>query len=1085
MRKFTIWLTCLFFLMSIGVANAQTKVITGTVTSAEDGLPIPGVTVIVPGTTIGITTDIDGKYTLTLNAEYTTLRFQFVGMLTKDVAIGTSTVVNVVMDPDVKLMDEVVVTALGISREKKTLGYSIDEVSGDDLMHTRPTNVISALSGKMAGVQIVTASGAVGASARINIRGNSSMRTDNQPLFVVDGTPMNNSSTAVGSGNADYGNGAMDIDPNNVESMTVLKGAAAAAIYGSRALNGVIIITTKKGAINKKGIGVQYTYDIGIDRLSILPDYQNKYGQATQGDEYTYKQYQLAHPGVYSSYQEYCENESFNYYDGNWGGVNDGWDESWGPRLDIGLKFNQFNSPYTLDANGNPVYTATPWVSHPDNVKDFFETGFNQTHNLTITTGSDKSVSRFSYTNNDVTGIIPNTDQKKNTFSVNTTMKVTSKFTVNASASYIKTVSDNLAAQGYSAGNILQSMGSWFGRQVDIAPLKENWDKLDAFGKPYTWSYYYHNNPYWTVYKNTNSRDKDRLFGNIDFKYDINDWMNVALRVGTDYSTDFRKSVIYNQSNQNKKNGGNFSQETRIDLSKNADLTLNIDKELTKDIRITGLIGANYRSEYYNYQSISAAELTVPNFFDISNVNGNPTADMYTRNKETNSLYAQADASYKDFLFLGATFRNDWSSTLPTANNSYSYYSGTLGLIFTDLLKIDPNLLSFGKVRASYAVVGGDADPYTLAGYYSAVSSAWAGTTRYGFMRSLANADLKPERKKAIEAGLELKFFQNRLGIDLTYYKENTSDQIMAIDVSTATGFASKWINAGELQNKGIELALYGDIVKSKGDGFNWTMQVKYAKNDNTVVSLLPGIEKYQLSTSWSMTVQAIPGGTYGEMVGAKFLRDDNGAIIVDADGYPERTGTDQVIGNISADFNWGVSNMFSYKGLNLYVLVDGRKGGDIFSVTKMFGVLSGVLAETAQGTIREDGVIAGQNVMTNERFVKEDGSVNDIRLSANDFYANMYKLHEFAVIDGSFIKLREVSLGYDLPVKFVNKLPGIQKISLSAYARNLALLWVHKSNTCVIDPETGFGVGTSGIGQESNQLPTSRTIGFKIVATF
>jgi len=376
MRKFTVLLVFLF-LAGLQVATAQTRTISGKVVSAEDGQGIPGVTVIVKGTTVGTTTDLDGNYSLEVKPHYKTLQFTYVGMKTVEIALTDQTTINVTMEPDVMQMDEVVVTALGISREKKSLGYAVQDVSGDQLDQAKTDNVINALTGRVAGVQVTNASGAVGASTRITIRGNSSLRSDNQPLFVVDGVPVSNYSTSVSQwGGTDFGNAIMDLDPENIESMTVLKGASAAALYGSRALNGVILITTKKGQKNK-GLGITYSYNVGWSNLYILPNYQNKYGQATAGSEYDYRQF-LADNGLTEedySYQQYCQENSFSYYDGNWGGVNDGWDESWGPRLDAGLKLPQFDSPYTLDADGLPVYESTPWVSQPDNVKDFFVTG--------------------------------------------------------------------------------------------------------------------------------------------------------------------------------------------------------------------------------------------------------------------------------------------------------------------------------------------------------------------------------------------------------------------------------------------------------------------------------------------------------------------------------------------------------------------------------------------------------------------------------------------------------------------------------------------------------------------------------------
>jgi len=1104
MRKFTLMLTFLLF-VGMNWANAQTRTIHGTVVSSEDGQGIPGVTVAVKGTTVGTITDLDGKYSLEVKPEYKTLQFSYVGMKTVDIALSSQNEINVTMEPDVMQMDEVVVTALGVSRQKKTLGYAVQDVSGDQLTQAKTDNVLNALSGRVAGVQITSGSGAIGASTRINIRGNSSLRSDNQPLFVVDGVPISNFDSGNGGmqwGGADFGNAISDINPENIESMTVLKGASAAALYGSRALNGVILITTKKGKANNKGIGVTYSYNVGWDKVYILPDYQNKYGQAGYGSEYAYRNY-LADNGLTEeqySYQQYTQEHVYSYYDGNWGGVNDGWDESWGSRLDIGLKLPQFDSPYTLDDQGNPVYEATPWVSHPDNVKNFFTTGVNQTHNIAVSGGNDKATGRISYIYNDQQGVIPNTDLYKNSVNFTGTYKMTDRFKASANVTYINNYSSNLPGNGYDPNNVMQSIGSWFGRQVNMQSLKDHWMELDAFGKPYTWSYYYHNNPYWTVYKNTSNRNRNRLMGNVNFEYDINDWLNVVLRAGTDFWTEDRKHVIWNMSNESKHQGGNFYEEKRDFQETNVDLYLNIDKSFGKEgiHRITGLVGTNYRNNSYSYNHLGANELTVPNFFDIGNAKGTPVTDMYKSLRTTNSIYAQADYSYKDFLFVGATIRGDWSSTLPKDDWNYWYPSINAGFILTNLLDLNPNGLTFAKLRASWAKVGGDADPYSLYNYYQS-ATPFSGVSLYHYLRQNNNPFLKPEEKNAWELGLDLKFWNGRVGVDFTYYDEKTRNQIMAIDVATSTGFDSRWINAGELENSGVELSAYVDIFKSKN--FSWSVTINWAKNTNMVNELYGELEAYQIGNSWGgLSVEARPGEEYGIIKGYAFKRDDNGNIIVNSHGLPERTSTLQEIGSVIPDWTGGINNRFSWGNtsgwgkLNLSFLVDGRHGGDIFSVTKMFGLYAGVLEQTAANNVRETGAIAGVNAMTNETFVHEDGSplntdLNDPNntdiVAPSSFYYNAYKLHEWSVIDGSFIKLREVSLGYTLPKRFFENNKVIKGFDVSLYAHNVALLWVDSSNDIKIDPETGFGTANSGVGIEQYQLPASRTIGFKFSVRF
>lgn len=1089
MRKFTILLALMAFL-GLNAVLAQ-KTITGTVTSAEDGQAIPGVQVVVKGTTIGTTSDLDGNYNLTVNDEAETIVFKFVGMVTKEVAIGDKSVINVALEPEVMDIEGVVVTALGISRDKKTLGYAVQDVSGDELSKTNETNVVSSLSGKVAGVQITNASGAVGSSARITIRGNSSFG-DNQPLFVVDGTPISNASSNVSQwGAVDFGNAAMDIAPENIESVSVLKGANAAALYGSRAANGVILITTKDGSKAQKGFGVSYSFTNDYSNIYVLPDYQDQYGQGINGSEYIAQNFFDVNTDNLSDYNEFAVNNAFSYHDGVGGGVWDYVDESWGPRLDIGLEIPQFNSPW-LDQDGNVTtdpaqfasYQATPWVSNPDNVENFFETGVSTKHNVAITAAGETASARLSITNSTNEGTIPNTDLSKTSVNFNGTMEMNEKLSATVNGTYTKNTSDNLPGQGYSSSNVMQSIGSWFGRQVDMDALEQNYDAMDPFGKPYTWSYYYHNNPYWTTYKNTTSRDRDRIFGNVNLKYELADWISLNARAGTDYYYEMRKDLTYNMSNSNKTNGGDFWQNKRTNQETNVDVFAQFDRQVNDAVRIDGALGANYRRYDYNYSLLQANELTVPNLFTISNAKGAPTTDMYMEEKETNSVYGQINASYNDYLFLGATFRNDWSSTLPADEWSFFYPSVSVGFIFTDAFEIDNTLFSYGKLRASWAKVGNDTDPYQLGSVYEAQTNAVDGVSQYYYNRALPNAALKPENTVSTEIGAELKFWENRLGLDLTYYDKVTSDQIMPIDISPASGFTSRWINAGEIQNTGVELQLYADILKSN-DGLNWTVDVNWSANENTVNELYGDLEAYQISSSWGgVTIEARPGEAFGVIKGTGYLRDDNGNIIVEG-GVPQPTADPIELGNITPDWVGGVRNTFSYKNVNLSVLLDGRKGGDIFTVTKMFGLYAGILDETAENDVRVDGVIAGQNWNTDETFVNADGTPNETEVYAQSFFSNFYSIKEESVIDGSFIKLREITLGYTLPQSIVKQTGFLQTVTLSAYARNVALLWTHESNDVTIDPETAFGATNAGMGLEQYQLPPARTIGFKVNVKF
>lgn len=510
----------LFVFTGVTAMFAQTKVITGTVTSAVEGEgAIPGVTVQVKGTTVGTVTDANGKYTLSVPQNATTLVFTYIGMKKQEVEIAGRTEINAVMESDILGLDEVVVTALGISREKKALGYSVQDLGGEAIEKTKVSNIVNAFQGKLSGVQISNSDGGVASGARILIRGVNSLSADgnNQPLFVVDGVPINNSTSSTGTyGGYDYGNAASDINPSDVENISVLKGASAAALYGSRAVNGVVLITTKSGKSRQgqSGLGVTIEQNIMWEDPLVIPKYQNLYGQGSAVDFGT---------GEYA----------FEYVDGMYGGVNDGVDESWGPRLDIGLMIPQFDSPYDPETD---TRTPTPWISHPDNIKSFFETGMKSTTSVAVAGAKAGSSFRLSLSNQNIKGILPNTDLTKNTIAFNGDLAVTDKITIGASAQYISNKSDNIAENGYNAGNPMQSISQWFGRQVDMKVLKEKWNTTDPkTGLPFNWNHSYHNNPYWTLHKMTNSRNRDRMIGNINLAWRFTDWLSLKATAGTDW----------------------------------------------------------------------------------------------------------------------------------------------------------------------------------------------------------------------------------------------------------------------------------------------------------------------------------------------------------------------------------------------------------------------------------------------------------------------------------------------------------------------------------------------------------------------
>lgn len=1091
MKKIAFFLSILFFMGSL-VVNAQTKVLTGTVTAKEDGQPIPGVSVSVKGTTLGTITNIDGVFELKVPEDAKTLVFSFVGMKNFETEIGSQTTFNLTMETDVLGLDEVVVTALGQSREKKGLGYAVQDVKGDELVTAREANVVNSLQGKLSGVQITNSSGNVGAGSRIIVRGMSTLTGNNMPLFVVDGVPIINSYSDVGAySGTDYGNSSADINPSDIETISVLKGANAAALYGSRAVNGVVLITTKSGKGAKKGIGVSIQENMMFSSPLKLPKFQNLYGQGYDGE--------------------------FEYVDGNWGGVNDGIDESWGPRLD-GRLIPQFDSPYDPVTG---VREATPWIAHPDNVRNLFDTGVNRTTTVAVSRMEDEYNYRLSVANQDVKGMIPNTDQTKNSVTLNAGLNVTSKLRVSGSGSYIDTKSDNIMSSGYTSAGIFQSTMQWFGRQVDTQFLKDHWTEIDPVsGRNYNWNHSYHDNPYWTLNKNTNSLKRERLIGNVNFSYDFTEWLQLKAMAGTDTYSENIKEVRAKDSHDWM--DGRFDNYDRVRKETTANAVLNFDKNFGS-LDVLATLGSEYNHYDYRYESSHVDALIIPDLYAVSNAAAPATTGMYEQHTELQSVFASVNLGYADFLYLDLTARNDWSSTLPVDNNSYFYPSASLGFIFTEALGMQSNILSYGKLRASYAQVGGTAGAYALQGTYGA-SDPFNGNPSLSYTNTLAPLGLKPQQKKSIEFGGELKFFNNRLGIDATYYKENTINQIMNIAVSNTTGFSSKTINAGNLQNTGVEITLNATPVQTKD--FSWDITANWATNQNTIKELTGDLQYINLySGSWGMTVRAQLGEEYGQMWGYDIVREHeeiiyypegspnageewyvkySGRPVVNSKGRYIRSPKQTEIGNVTADWFGGVNNGFHYKNLNFSFLVDFRWGGDQYSITDWFGNYAGVMAPTAAindngknvrdpvsegGGVKVDGVYGkvgsdGHVILTDASGNESSTPVqNTSYVDAQTFYETDYwGKPSLSVFDAGFVKLREVIVGYtfnDIP--YLRDI-GVNNINLSFVGRNL---WLIYSNMPNVDPENGISAGNTSVGMNSTPVPSARTMGFDLKINF
>lgn len=1050
MKKYLLCLlTTIVFLCAHTVLFAQQKTINGKVVNA-DGKGIPSATVQVAGTQIATTTDDQGNF-LVRAVKGQQLEITSVGYQKYSFLIGKSTEVQISLTATDKELNEVVVTALGIKREKRSLGYAVQEIKGDQLNLAKDPNIVNSLSGKIAGVQVTSGGSSIGASSRITIRGNASLG-NNTPLFVIDGTPINNSTTSLnGNGGLDYGNVTSDIDANDIESVSVLKGSAAAALYGSRATNGVILITTKKGNSGARAFGVDLSSSFVMDHPAYFLKFQNEYGGGNNGSEFIWKR---DHPDL--SYQDYAKQYAYNWVDGNGGGVNDANPVSWGPRLDAGLLLDQWST----GAN-------SPWISRPNNVKDYYQNGNTAEQSVAVYSRSDKASGRIGFTRSDQQGIEYNTGQKQNTLTANITLTPTPRLSVEANANYL-TKNSTIPLNGYS-GSMIDF--AWFQRDIDTKYMWQQFKKEgnEGYISPFLDNEYYR-------LTNTNKLLRNRLYGNASVKYKVNDWFNVMGRIGTDFYNEYRKGITQAGSANNRSSGkgGQFNQTQIYNLETNADIILNFDKQVN-DFRISGLIGGNYRDVVYKSMYLSASDLTVADLFSISNVKGTPGASDYTSEKKQNSLYASADVSYKNYLFLGITGRNDWSSTLPSANRSYFYPSLSLGFVFTDALDLKSNVLSYGKVRASVANVGGDTDPYRLTGTYSA--GTFGGVSLFSPTRTLPPSNLKPEETKSFEIGTNLGFLGNRLNLDLTYYDQTTVNQILSVPISTTTGYSSELINAGEIENKGIEVTLNAGILKNP-NGLSWDMTVNWATNKNTVNKLYGSLQSYIIGTGpGGIATLAAPGKPWGTLYGLGYIRDANDNVTVDANGVPMTSNLPKVLGNVVPKWTGGIQNTFTYKKVQLGFLVDARWGSDFFSTTIWHGYANGSSPITVADNVRETGIIVSG--------VTEDGKKNNQRVPAQDYYGGSWLWNnlEYPILDGSFVKLREVSLSYPFNV---SRIKAIQSFRLSLIARNVAILYRDKMAAANgIDPETGFGAGNSGVGWEDFQLPGTRSYGIKLNVGF
>ncbi|MDX1907502.1 MAG: SusC/RagA family TonB-linked outer membrane protein [Bacteroidia bacterium] len=1072
------------------------RTVSGKITDAATGEALNGASVIVKGTTAGAIADAQGMYRVSVPGQADSLVFSFLGYARTTVAIGNRTTIDLAMTEEVKQAEEVVITALGVARAEKALGYAVQEVDGEGLTKARETNLATALAGKVAGVTVVGTPSGVGSSARITIRGEKSLDINkNQPLYVIDGVPILNEfigSSGRSRQEADYGNPAQAINPDDIESITVLKGANASALYGSRAANGVILITTKSGK-NTKGIGVTINSTTSFETPLVLPEYQNVYGQGLNGE--------------------------FGFVDGGGGGTRDGVDESWGPKME-GQLIAQHNSPRLL--NGQPTdlrgadvlspgvagttIQPTAFLPQPNNVRDFFEVGQTRTNNIALTGSNERGNFRLSYTNLDQIGMVPNTDLRRNSLALNTSYNLTNKFSVSAVVNYIKTDSDNRPNNSYGTENIMYLFNCWLGRHVNLEELQDYWQTGLDGRQQYNFNYNYHDNPYFNLFENTNGQNASRVFGNLVLKYEFTDWLSLQLRSATDFNSELR--TRRRAFSTQRFPFGSYGEETIYSEESNTDALLTFNKTFG-DFGVNVSLGANRMNRALQVVEVVAPQLLIPGIYSLANTRVELQSSQYGSResiKRILSAYGFAGISYRNAIFLDVTARNDWSSALPTGSNAYFYPSASLSVVLSDLVTL-PDAINFVKLRGGVAQVGNDTDPYQLLQAYGAAGNF--GTFRIQSEASrLANPDLKPEISTSLEVGADVRLLNNRLGVDFTFYNINSRNQILLdFPLSITTGYGSRVVNAGNIRNWGYEAMLNIVPVKME-NGLRWDLDLNFSANRSRVIELTDEIQNYVLASRY-VTVEARVGERMGEMYGLGYERVQNtdpdakyydptgnfvGEIVLDSRGRPVRTTTRIPLGNYNPDWLLGIQNSFEFKGVSFGFLFDMRQGGRVYSHTQTVGREGGQIIETLEGRadgydltkegngVYFDGVFVSTGANGENVFTANDPAANQaaIKLSAREYHSAFTQgrsLIEGVMYDASFTKLREVRLGYTLPNSIFGK-TSIRNVQISAVGRNL-FVW---SKVPHIDPETSsISGGTIIPGVESVAIPSARSFGFNL----
>ncbi|MBE7169803.1 MAG: SusC/RagA family TonB-linked outer membrane protein [Williamsia sp.] len=1100
----------LFVMLCLCAASAfpQGRVISGQVKD-EKGKPVPFASVSVRNPVSGqnengVSADQNGNFRIEVkNASLIVV--SSAGYATKEVPLTkNSSILSVELGTTTQVIDEVVVTALGIRRNRNLLPYAAQQISGEDVSATRSNNFVSQLSGKVSGIEIRQGNG-MGSSTNVVVRGTKSLLNNNQALFVIDGVPVDNSNTtsdATAQGRAvdanqrtqtgtyDYGNAAADINPDDIESVTVLKGAASTALYGSRAANGVVMITTKK---TRKGLGITVNSGVTMSQIdkSTFTKYQKLYGAGYSSN--------------YSTAASGSPNLLFWYKDAFGTGtksliVPTTEDASYGAPYDPSLMVYQWDS---FDPSSPYYKKMKPWVAAQNDPSSFYQTGWSTNNSVSMSGGDDRTGFKIGYTRNEEKGVLPNSKLIKNLVNLGANYKITDRLTASASLNFSRVDGRGRYGTGYTKYNVNQSFRQWWETNVDIKELQDAYMRSK---QNITWNWadptvpsglkpIYSDNPYFIRYQNYETDNRYRYIGNTSLNYKVTDWLNILGRISLDY---------YSEGHQERVATGSvgvssYGQYNHTFRELNYDLLANFDKNITDDINLKALVGTNMRrTSNGSLFTATNGGLVVPNLFALSN-SLNPLnvlpVDEVSQEIAVDGYFGGLTLGYQNFLTLDVTGRYDRASTLPLNNNAYFYPSVSGSFLFSKFLD-NATWLSTGKLRANYAEVGNSAPWGSLQDvYFKPVS--FGSATLFSLPDIKNNPDLLPEKTRSKEIGLEMAFLKSRVGFDLTYYDTKSINQIIPVAVSTATGYSNKFVNAGTIQNRGIELSLYASPVKT-GD-FSWNINVNWTRNRNKVLALFGDSKNLQinpLGLQGGVSVNAtlnqpygtIQGKTWQLLNGQKLVDDKptlaNGAANANYGRYVVTSTTNNVIGNVNPDWTGGIYNTVKYKNLSLGFLVDMRKGGDVFSLDLYYGLATGVYPETAmlndKGNPSRSPIAQGGGVIMPG--VTSDGKPNTIRVE-NVYGTYGYSFNPAAnfVYDASYVKLREVNLTYTLPNKLVNKVPAFKGIDLSLIGRNL---WIIHKNLPYADPEDVITAGNIQ-GYQSGSYPTNRTMGLNLKLRF